>query len=163
MLTNHDLEELGKHYNLPIHDTVMKDELRGTPQEGHYIINLDSSNNSNGTHWTCLTRRGKQFYFFDSFGAPPSVEVVEFVKKVPDSTLGFNNCILQDLDSENCGYFCIGNLLKLQKSPDIYTAANRYINTFFKNTKRNDKVLQNYFRKLRDNDRPTQIERLLKE
>ena len=54
MLSNIDLEELSKHYKLPLIAVTMKDELPNKLQNGNYIINLQSSTQGNGTHWTAL-------------------------------------------------------------------------------------------------------------
>ena len=43
MLSNVDLEELAKHYKLPLVKVVMKDELGNKLKNGNYIINLQSS------------------------------------------------------------------------------------------------------------------------
>ena len=109
MLTNYDLEELCDVYNVPLRGIYMKDMLPKKIQNGNYIINLESSNGgqNNGTHWTCLVVSNKDTMFYDPYGAPPSVEIRSFVQQRKNAHLGFNNWVVQDLKSENCGYFVL--------------------------------------------------------
>ena len=74
MLTNFDLEEVSKHYNFDL-IVVMKDELiNHKPKNGNYIINLQSTYEGNGTHWTMLSIRDKKCFYQDSFGIIPPKE-----------------------------------------------------------------------------------------
>ena len=69
-LSNIDLMKLAKHYNINLNGIYMKDELNGLkPRIGNYIINLQSTNQGNGTHWTAIIFTKKRAYYFDSFGA----------------------------------------------------------------------------------------------
>ena len=118
----------------------MKDQLPTRVRNGNYIINLDSSNGgkNKGTHWTALVIHNKDALFFDPFGATPSVEIREFVKRRKGSRVGFNNWVIQDLKSENCGYFCLSFLMNIQ-SNHLYTSANDYINEYIDSAKSNYK------------------------
>ena len=146
MLTNYDLEDLCEHYRIPLLGIYMKDQLPNRVQNGNYIINLDSSNGgkNKGTHWTALVINNKDALFFDPFGATPSIEIRQFVKGRKDSHLGFNNWVIQDLKSENCGYFCLSFLMNIQPS-HLYKTANNYINQYEDNTKNNDDILRRQF------------------
>ena len=155
MLTNYDLEELCDVYNVPLRGIYMKDMLPKKIQNGNYIINLESSNGgqNNGTHWTCLVVRNKDTMFYDPYGAPPSIEIRNFVQQRKNAHLGFNNWVVQDLKSENCGYFVLSFLVHAgalrNKSPaKLYVRANNYINQFVDDTIRNDEMLRASFRKL---------------
>jgi hypothetical protein len=57
----------------------MKNELPVKIKDGNYIINLQSSTQGDGTHWTALIIRNDTALYFDSFGAPPSTEIIDFV------------------------------------------------------------------------------------
>ena len=83
MLTNYDLEELCEFYDVPLRDIYMKDMLPKQVQNENYIINLESSmgGKNNGTHWTCLIVNKKDTIFYDPYGAPPSIEIRDFVKR----------------------------------------------------------------------------------
>ena len=52
MLSNFDLEKLAGFYKLPLIGIHMKNEMPKKPVDGCYIINLQSSTQGNGTHWT---------------------------------------------------------------------------------------------------------------
>ncbi len=76
-------------------------------------------------------------------------EVRAFVKRRRQSHLGFNNAIIQDLRSENCGYFCFALLMYLERKKvdalashtNLYDLSNEYIELFDKDTLKNDAVL----------------------
>ena len=152
MLTNYDLEELCDVYNVPLRGIYMKDMLPRRIQNGNYIINLESSNGgrNNGTHWTCLVVSNKDTMFYDPYGAPPSVEIRAFVQQRKNTHLGFNNWVVQDLKSENCGYFVLSFLIYIQigRPTDMYKRANDYLNQFLDDTKHNDEILRLTFRQL---------------
>jgi hypothetical protein len=59
MLSNFDLEELSEHYDFPLTQVLMKDELKSLKhsKNGNYIINLQSSSQGNGLHWMALAIR----------------------------------------------------------------------------------------------------------
>jgi len=105
-LSNYEIEDVAKHYNLNLIDCCMKDELNKL-QNGFYIINLESSTQGNGTHWTTLIVQPNLAVFCDSFGAPPSVEIKFFVKQRKGIHMAFNNETFQDMKSSNCGFFCL--------------------------------------------------------
>ena len=164
MLTNIDLEELCKHYKIPLRFCGMKDELpsKKGSSDGNYIINLQSSFQGEGTHWTALNVSGNSAAFFDSYGAPPSIEIEQFCKR-NKKTLAFNNWIVQDLKSENCGSFCLAFLLFLNRSScgcSNTKKMNEFVNGFNDNTKKNDSILASFFHELGDKHPPRQILRL---
>lgn len=163
MLTNYDIENICESYGINLNSICMKDDLPAKVSNGNYIINLQSSNTGNGTHWLALILKGNESIFFDSFGAPPPIEIRDFVKKRKGSHLGYNNWIIQDLNSNNCGYFCISFLLFIQKhfKQDLYKTANDFINKFHDDTNLNDEILKHTFRQYSDKkNTPRLIRRL---
>ena len=90
----------------------------------------------------------KMSYYFDSFGAPPPVEIINFTKKKKGGHLLYNNWIIQDLKSESCGWYSLGFLLYMWKNrqninmKDIF---NQFVNNFMDDTKRNDEILKTFF------------------
>ena len=148
MLTNFDLEDLSAHYNVPIVGVFMKDQLPKIPRNGNYIINLQSSTQGNGTHFTCLKIQDDEAMFYDPFGAVPVTEIRDFVRKSKKiKHLAFNNWIIQDLHSSNCGYFCFSFLMYVNPK-HVFESANSYINRFVEDTKINDEILKESFRNL---------------
>ena len=167
MLTNFNLMDIAKHYKIDLIDVVMKDELPPKVINGNYILNLqstrdDAGNLNGGTHWTCLIVKGKQAFFFDPFGAYPSAEIQDYVKKRKGCKFAFNNKIIQDLKSENCGYFCISLLLYYkQHKGTFFDLAEKYTELFDDNTKLNDNILKQIFVKYSSRPYLQLIRRLL--
>ena len=152
MLTNYELEELCDFYNVQLRGIFMKDMLPKKIKNGNYIINLESSDGgrNNGTHWTCLVVENNNAVFYDPYGAPPSMEIRDFVQQRKNSHLGFNNWVVQDLRSENCGYFVLSFLIYVQDRPtNMYARANEYLNQFVNDTQRNDFILKSLYKKLK--------------
>jgi hypothetical protein len=150
MLSNFDLEKLAGFYKLPLVGIFMKNELPKKLIDGCYIINLQSSTQGNGTHWTSMVVWKKMSYYFDSFGAPPPVEIINFTKKKKGGHLLYNNWIIQDIKSENCGWYSLAFLLHMWKNrqnikmKDIF---NQFVNNFMDDTLRNDEILKMFFSK----------------
>lgn len=111
MLSNIDLQVLAKHYNVPLQGTPLRDNLpKGGPTPGVYICNLDDSvpeNGQIGTHWTCLICTFGEAIYVDSFASPPPPEITKWIKSRYPKGFGWNNWILQDVDSSTCGFWCL--------------------------------------------------------
>ena len=150
MLTNIQLIKLCDKLNLPLITCCMKDELPSKIQDRNYIINLQSSTQGDGTHWICLVVQGKNILFYDAFGATPPNEIVNFVKKRKNSHLGFNNWIIQNIKSSNCGWFCLGLLYWtwIHRDRNLFETANEYCNFFSGRTNQNDGILRDFFNNL---------------
>lgn len=167
MLSNLDILEITEYYNLPLIDVEMKDKLRGKPKDGAYIVNLQSSNVGNGTHWCMFYVNRKEVVYFDPFGVLPPLEVEKFIKKIKGVHLYYNEFNIQDLKSEMCGWFCIACIHYIHnniKHDDLYNVFNRFINGFSCNTKENDSILKSYFKKYEkvDGKMPLIMRKLLK-
>ena len=151
-ITNYQILDLCKFYDIPTKGVFMKDELKSIPAiNGNYFINLDSSTTGrHGTHWTCLILNDKLGnVFFDSFGAIPSLEVIEFIKRSKLKSYGYNNWIIQDIHSQFCGFFCLGLFIYIKKQlkdQNTISLANDYVNKFVDNTKQNDTILKTFFK-----------------
>ena len=148
MITNFNLEKLAKFYKLPLVCISMKDELPPKPKEGCYIVNMQSSSAGSGTHWVAFFFFKNICYYFDSFGASPPLEIINFIKKEKGSHLLFNNFIIQDLKSSQCGYFALAFLLYMyanrQKS-NLKEVFNEFVNNFADDTNKNDEILKSFF------------------
>ena len=44
------------------------------------ILNLDSSSSSDGTHWVLWLKKGKDKFYFDSYGVQPPSELIAYLK-----------------------------------------------------------------------------------
>ena len=161
MLTNFDLEKIAKNYDVKLIGIYSKNELNNLPIEnGNYIINLDDNI---GSHWTALNINKNKGIYFDSFGCVPPQNVISFVKQKPNIKFGYNNFLIQDLESEKCGFYCIAFLLFLNRSKnkDIYKATNDFIQLFKDNTLENDEILKKYLLK-NLNTNSNKIKKLIK-
>jgi hypothetical protein len=163
-LSNYEIEDVARHYGINLIDCCMKDELPRTIKDGFYVVNLESSSQGEGTHWTTLIVQPNIAVFFDSFGAPPSTEIVDFVKKRKGIHMAFNNEIIQDLSSENCGYFCLYLcwFVKHHKG-DLVKLADGFTRLFDENTKKNDSILRQLFRNIPDKKPPKPVLKLFRQ
>ena len=165
-ISNYEIENVAKHYKLNLIDCCMKDELPSHIQDGFYIINLESSNQGQGTHWTTLIVQPHLALFVDSFGAPPSIEIENFVKKRKGIKFAFSNEIIQDLDSSNCGFFClylIYFISKHQREKELIQLVESFINLFKDNTKLNDGILRQLFKQISDKNPPKPVLKLVRQ
>lgn len=165
-LSNYEIEAIAKHYHLPLIDCCMKDELPSSIQDGIYIINLESSTQGDGTHWTCLIVQKHIALFFDSFGAPPSTEIIEFVRKRRGIRFAFSNEIIQDLNSENCGFFCLylcWFVHRHKASGSIVQLVDGFTRLFSGDSKNNDAILRHLFKQIPDTNPPKAVLKLLRQ
>ena len=107
-LSDKEIKVTLKYYGIQINQIVMKDEFPKNPKVGFYIINLQSSTEGNGTHWTCFYYYPSMSIYFDSFGEYPPVEVEEKINKYI-----YNSRDLQNYNDTSCGFFCISFIVFL--------------------------------------------------
>ena len=63
------------------------------------ILNFQSSEDGNGSHWTAWFKKGESKIFFDSFGTNPPEELVKYLGKgILSSTFQ-----IQKINSDICG------------------------------------------------------------
>ena len=153
-ISNYKLVKLANKHgiNLTINDIIMSDELDQIPKTKtrNIVLNTKSSLSPKGQHWVALAIRGNHALYFDSFGAAPDAHVVAYCNKRKLS-LGYNNYVVQDLDSTHCGLFCFGLFLHLAREtttdksqPEIYVLGNEYVNRFHHIAERNDEIIERY-------------------
>lgn len=135
VLSDKDIIEILDHYKIPINAIKQKDRLNSL-KYGYYIINLQSSEDGNGTHWTALYYNPEKSYYFDSFGFPPPEEIEQLLDKYE-----YNKHQIQNIDSSSCGFYCIAFIKFMYSKKDKQKAFNTFINIFKKNTFQNEKIL----------------------
>lgn len=143
--SNTDLIKIASFYNLPLVSVCQRDNLdeQQYVNNGFYIINTEPSTAGTGTHWACLYLNKLTSFYFCSFGSPPPTDVVSYVKNYSKHFKN-NNLIIQNIKSDNCGYFCIGYILFMINNKYNYL---EFINAFDEeNTKRNDYILEGLLR-----------------
>ena len=150
--SNIDLLDMSKYFRIPnLVAVCQKDKIVMYPKKnGFYIINSQDSFQGSGTHWTCLFLNNKESYFFDSYGAPPSNIIVDYCKNFSKS-LRYNNFIIQDLDSDNCGYYVVGWMLFMVRNcnktySNFKMVMNKFLDAFNDDTKDNDRILEGIMR-----------------
>ena len=72
------------------------------------ILNLDSS--GDGTHWVLWFKKGKNKFYFDSYGVQPPSELITYLK----SPIFYNSERVQQNGEMFCGHLCLFTL-KFQK------------------------------------------------
>jgi hypothetical protein len=76
--SNYDLVNLAQRMdNLPLVGVYSKKRLPKQKIKGLFIVNLDDDT---GSHWTCFSNVPKSIYYYDSYGAPPPIEVDQYIK-----------------------------------------------------------------------------------
>lgn len=136
-LSNFDLMEILDKQNLPINGIFSKDRLPSL-KKGFYIINIQSSDDGNGTHWTCLYYDNDDNIYFDSFGFPPPMEVQQYLKSYI-----YNDKQIQNMDSTACGYYCIAFIKYLHNKKNKNEAFENFLKIFKTNKLYNDVILKN--------------------
>lgn len=106
MLSNLDIVKLAEQLETPIVGVFSKNELPEYHQVGSYYINLQNSDDGDGTHWTYfrIFDDGSSVYF-DSFGIGQPKEVASFLKDF--RPVFCNNRQIQDINTTSCGYYCL--------------------------------------------------------
>ena len=100
-----------------------------------------------GWHWLALVVKGSNAFFFDSFNAYPSTEIVNYVKRRKGLRFAMKNDMIQNINSENCGYYCISLFLYLKSNTgSLYDLAERYTKIFINDTMKNDAILRKKFK-----------------
>lgn len=99
------------------------------------VINLDESDQP-GSHWVAVYMKSPtSIYYFDSYGLEPFGKIENFLRNFTHRTV--NNCIVQSVNSDVCGHYCIFfliyccrgfsfekimSLLLHQNNPDAFVA-----------------------------------------
>lgn len=135
-LSNIDMDKILKSQGINIHGIYMKDELPVKLKRGFYIVNLQSSNVGNGTHWTAFYYSPKHSYYFDAFGFVAPEEVENKFK-----VYTYNDKQIQDLKSTACGYYCIAFILFMNGQKNKNKGFETFVDLFSDDTKKNDKKL----------------------
>lgn len=148
-ISNFELEDLAVDIGVPLLAVVSKDQLRGQPRDGGYIVNLQDHMEGPGSHWVALYVEHSKAAYFDSFGGACPDDVKSFVKGAKKK-FNFYATIdqIQHLESEACGYFCLAYLHYMYNNQHIeFTMRlNQFIAMFdTRDLDSNEEVLTRYF------------------
>ena len=103
-LSNTDIDKYAKMLKISnFKGCYMRDELTNLKccNVGYGVLNLNLSNES-GSHWTCWFKINSDKYYFNSFGLPPSKELVDYLA----SSILYSTFQLQGMNDQNCGKWC---------------------------------------------------------
>ena len=146
-MSNFDLLEWCKYLRIPIKNVLSRDQ---TVPHGHklalFIYNLEPQY-ARGSHWVCTYAKNNVINYFDSFGLPPFQELVDHAKR-KNLTLLHQNQQLQNFYTATCGWFCLYFLNEMHKGKDYFDL----LQVFDKDTIKNEKFIERYFRKLEKKD-----------
>ena len=157
MLSDIQIDDFEKDLGLPLVGCFSKDllpqandSLRQEKVSGDYYVNLQSSTEGNGTHWTFVKIfDNKQAIYFDPFGVYMPEEVRQFVK--PFAPVAYNTRQIQAIEQETCGHYCeaCSYFLKydFNKRKSVVENFYDFIDMFSDNTHSNNKILKEYLQK----------------
>ena len=157
MSTNTELEKIARGHGIYLKGIFLNNEignLKAAP--GFYIFNLDrkKTNGDSGTHWVCAYCLPGLALYCDSFGQPPTMEVENWLN-TGFHMFKYTNRQVQDLDSDQCGLFCLsfGAAIQHAEPPGKWfstklaeLAYEKWIGSFFSDLKKNDSVVINLFK-----------------
>ena len=86
------------------------------------ILNLDSSS-GDGTHWVMWFKKGKDKFYFDSYGVQPPSELIAYLK----SPLFYNSERVQKNGEVFCGHLCLLTLKQLSLGNNLQIVINYLI------------------------------------
>ena len=131
-LSNNELSQLVNHYKIKnYHGAYIDDKMPTKLKNGFYIINLNGR-----SHWTCLMKDGKDYYYFDSYGFVASQEVEDQIGEYIYSDID-----IQHLNSSSCGFFCIAWMRWMQDHKNKKLAFSNFLKLFNEDSKKNEVIL----------------------
>lgn len=122
-----DLKRLMAKLDVPLTKICFKDQI-GRLRVGNYIINMASSGGG-GTHWValhcCMDEGRRETFYFDSFGAPPPLEVSRAVRVWAGHRLSYSRRQIQNIRGGHCGQYCCLFLWFMQNDPNVSASIRR--------------------------------------
>ena len=99
------------------------------------VINSSPKDNFYG-HWTCLFAENKHSgVYFDSFGLSPWGRIHDLIIRNLKNVI-FNKRLLQNPESEACGYYCILMLKNLDARISLAEAMSQFSDDVIENDKK---------------------------
>ena len=111
--TNFQLIKYSKELKIPNFYVCMRDEIKSLPRNKlplNVITNIHTSA-ERGVHWSGIHVNKNVAYFFDSYGLPPTKEIINFLPSSGDRT--HNTLQVQDFNTSNCGQLSLFVLYRL--------------------------------------------------
>ena len=109
-LSNFQLIEAAKKLDIKhFRGVFVRDQLPQKPHDFECGILNTGDSSTNGTHWICWCKNNKWKVCFDSYGLPPPVELIDYLKR----PVYYNSERLQYGNTVFCGHLCLYVLKKL--------------------------------------------------
>lgn len=128
-LSNFDLERAASKLEIPrFRGVFVRDMLPSRPlAEECGILNTGDSD-TGGFHWICWCKKRENIVTFDSYGLPPPVELVRYLKGNSHNEIWYNSDRVQHGETVFCGHLCLYVLKKLAGSSDLSRDLRSFIN-----------------------------------
>jgi len=98
----------------------MRDEIKSIkqlPNNSFFVLNLNTSKQS-GSHFCACFINHKNLFYFDSYGCVHPNEITTLAKRLKLKIIG-STSVVQDLDSQACGYYCCSFIFSMKYISDI--------------------------------------------
>lgn len=82
-----------------------------------FIYNIDSARNE-GTHWVLVFIKDKKCEYFDSYGFPPTIELLKYLNNIKERY--YNTFKVQKPQEVICGHLCLYVLFCLSNNIPYY-------------------------------------------
>ena len=102
-LSDSDLIQILNSYNIKINGIYQKDKLPNKLLDGFIVVNLQSSVDGNGSHWSALFHSKECDLYYDAFGFISPEAIEDKIKK----SYYYNKRDIQNINSSSCGFYCI--------------------------------------------------------
>ena len=137
-LSNNEIYEVLKKARIyTFHGCFSKDTLPRVLKQGFYIVNAQSHDKGNGTHWCAFYYNYPQYsIWFDPFGFIANENTQNRI--IPYI---FNDKDLQDINATSCGFYCIAFIKFLHDKRLVYSAFDTFLKMFKNDTKQNELIL----------------------
>ena len=109
LLTNIDLKYYCDLLKLPLNNILNKDLFKTIKSKiGCYIINMQDSDDGNGSHWTGLIINKDIAIFYDSFGLAIPPDIIHFVRRFnKNMKIIYSIDGIQNIKSILCGWYVL--------------------------------------------------------
>ena len=136
-LSNLEIDVLMDHYKIKnYHGCFVKNNIPDRLKNGFYIINLNGQ-----SHWTALCKDGTKYFYFDSYGFVPPVEVENKLNEYQ-----YNDKQIQTLNQTSCGFYCVAWCRYLDENKNKSLAFKKFIDLFTVSSPVNEIILNQLLR-----------------
>ena len=124
-----ELMRLVERINIPdFRGVKMRDELPAKTHNRECGILNFNTHDQQGSHWVCWYKSGNDRYYFDSYGEPPPIELIAYLKTYEELREGRpviqqSALIVQHYQNE-CGSLCLFVLKELSRGIPFWEILN---------------------------------------